>query len=164
MLQILKGLFGPGGRVSLERRFSIACETPQGSMSRVYRAVDKESGRTICLKIQLADKQNAAESRADRVTRPPEGDIAMSGRPSQCRTDLRTWDHDRRMSDFWSWNSCSASASSSSGRRPRLGLQGPRLACSPRRPTPWRPCMPPDSSITTSIRTTSWSITITSSS
>ena len=78
MLEILKGLFGPAGRVSLERRFSISCETPQGSMSRVYRAIDKESGRTICLKIQLPEKQTAAESRADRQTRPPEGEIAMS--------------------------------------------------------------------------------------
>jgi serine/threonine protein kinase len=77
MLQKLKGLFGPGGRVSLDRRFSISCETPQGSMSRVYRAVEKESGRTVCLKIQLPEKQTAAESRAERVTRPPEGEIAM---------------------------------------------------------------------------------------
>ena len=77
MLGILKGLLGPAGRVNLEKRFSIACETPQGSMSRVYRAVDKESGRTVCLKIQLPAKQSAAESRAERVTRPPEGEIAM---------------------------------------------------------------------------------------
>ena len=77
MLDVLKGLFGPAGRVNLERRFSISCETPQGSMSRVYRAVDKESGRTVCLKIQLPEKQTAAESRAHRETRPPEGDIAM---------------------------------------------------------------------------------------
>jgi eukaryotic-like serine/threonine-protein kinase len=76
MLDALKGMFA-GGRVNLERRFSIQCETPQGSMSRVYRATEKESGRTVCLKVQLTDKQSAAESRADRVTRPPEGEIAM---------------------------------------------------------------------------------------
>ena len=56
----------PGGRVNIERRFSIACETPQGSMSRVYRATDKDTGRTVGLKIQLLEKHNAAESRADR--------------------------------------------------------------------------------------------------
>jgi len=77
MLGKLKGLFGPGGRTSLDRRFSISCETPQGSMSRVYRAIDKDSGRTICLKIQLPDKQAAAEARAQRLSRPPEGEIAM---------------------------------------------------------------------------------------
>lgn len=77
MLDALKGIFGPGGRVNLEKRFSISCETPQGSMSRVYRAIDKESGRTVCLKIQIPEKQTAAEARAHRATRPPEGEIAM---------------------------------------------------------------------------------------
>jgi serine/threonine protein kinase len=87
MLGKLKELFGPPGRVNLERRFSIHCETPQGSMSRVYRAIDKESGRTVCLKIQLPDKHAAAESRAERGTRPPEGEIAMSiVHPNVCRT------------------------------------------------------------------------------
>jgi serine/threonine protein kinase len=77
MLGILKDLFGPGGRVNIERRFAIACETPQGSMSRVYRAIDKESGRTVCLKIQLPDKHAAAEARAHKAERPPEGEVAM---------------------------------------------------------------------------------------
>ena len=77
MLGMLKDLFGPAGRVNLDRRFSISCETPQGSMSRVYRATDKESGRTICLKIQLPDKHAAAEARAHKFERPPEGEIAM---------------------------------------------------------------------------------------
>ena len=76
MLAKIKGLFGPAGRIDLERRFSISCETPQGSMSKVYRAVDKESGRTICLKIQLPDKQSAAEQRAHKLSRPTEGAIA----------------------------------------------------------------------------------------
>ncbi len=76
MLAKLKGFFGPGGRTSLERRFAIACETPQGSMSRVYRATDKESGRLICLKVQLPAKYAAAASRAHRLERPTEGEIA----------------------------------------------------------------------------------------
>jgi serine/threonine protein kinase len=77
MLGKMKGIFGPAGRTSLERRFSITCETPQGSMSRVYKAMDKESGRTVCLKIQYPEKQAAAEARAERLTRPSEGEIAM---------------------------------------------------------------------------------------
>lgn len=76
MLAKLKGLFGPAGRVDLERRFSISCETPQGSMSKVFRAVDKQTGRTICLKIQLTAKQSAAELRAHKLNRPTEGAIA----------------------------------------------------------------------------------------
>ncbi len=77
MLAMLKGLLGAGGRVDLERRFSIACETPQGSMSKVYRATDKDTGRTVCLKIQLPDKQKAAELRAHKLNRPTEGAIAV---------------------------------------------------------------------------------------
>lgn len=76
MLTLLKGLFGPAGRVDLERRFSIACETPQGSMSKVYRAVDRDTGRTVCLKVQLIEKQTAAEQRAHKKDRPTEGAIA----------------------------------------------------------------------------------------
>ena len=76
MLAKLKGIFGAAGRVDLERRFSIACETPQGSMSKVYRATDKQTGRTICLKIQLPDKQSAAEQRAHKANRPTEGEMA----------------------------------------------------------------------------------------
>jgi len=76
MLAKIKGLFGPAGRVSLDRRFSILCETPQGSMSRVYRATDKENGRSICLKVQLPGKHAAAEQRAHRLKRPTEGEIA----------------------------------------------------------------------------------------
>lgn len=87
MLQLLKGLFGSAGRVNLDKRFSIACETPQGSMSRVYRATDKVSGRTVCLKIQIPHKQTAAESRAHRTARPPEGEIAtMVVHPNVVRT------------------------------------------------------------------------------
>ncbi len=77
MLGKLKGLFGPAGRVNLDRRFSIECETPQGSMSRVYRATDKNTGRLVCLKVQIAEKHTAAGLRAQRLERPPEGEIAM---------------------------------------------------------------------------------------
>ena len=76
MLAKIKEIFGAAGRVNLESRFSIACETPQGSMSKVYRATDKQSGRTICLKVQLPDKQSAAELRAHKLNRPSEGAIA----------------------------------------------------------------------------------------
>ncbi len=78
MLGKIKEIFGPAGRVNIERRFSIHCETPQGSMSKVYRANDKETGRTVALKVQLPDKHAAAESRACQITRPPEGEIAMA--------------------------------------------------------------------------------------
>lgn len=93
MLSKLKGMFapkdGPGdvpelppgpkprsGRVNIAKRFSTIAETSQGSMSRVVKAVDNETGATVCLKVQTADKQEEAMARAHR-DRPPEGEIGM---------------------------------------------------------------------------------------
>ena len=87
MLSKLKEMFGPGPstraaarrrRVNLQRRFAIVSETSRGSMSRVYRAIDNETGRTVCLKIQLREKNEAAAARASaQEPRPPEGEIAI---------------------------------------------------------------------------------------
>jgi serine/threonine protein kinase len=66
-------------RVDLERRFAILSDaSTQGSMSRVYRAMDLERKRTVCLKVQIRDKNAAAAARASREQpRPPEGEIAI---------------------------------------------------------------------------------------
>lgn len=64
-------------RVNLDRRFTIIAETGQGSMSKVYRAVDNKSGRSICLKIQDTRKTAAAIARSHQVNRPPEGAIGV---------------------------------------------------------------------------------------
>jgi serine/threonine protein kinase len=65
------------GRVNLDRRFTVLALTSQGSMSRVQKALDKEMGRTVCLKVQLPDKNEAAAARASREAhRPDEGAIA----------------------------------------------------------------------------------------
>lgn len=87
MLGALKRFFGgssPKGpkpkprraKVNLARRFTIVAQTAQGSMSKVYRAVDNEKGSTICLKVQIPDKNSAAVARATRLNRPDEGEIA----------------------------------------------------------------------------------------
>ncbi len=87
MLGKLKEIFGPGNsrtpqmsgrRVNLQRRFSIVSESARGSMSRVYRALDNQTGRTVCLKVQAQEKNEAAASRASATeARPFEGDMAM---------------------------------------------------------------------------------------
>jgi eukaryotic-like serine/threonine-protein kinase len=87
MLGKLKEIFGPGGsgpskvsrrRVNLQRRFSIVAETARGSMSRIYRALDNETGRTVCLKVQSRAKNEAAASRTSaREARPLEGEMAL---------------------------------------------------------------------------------------
>jgi serine/threonine protein kinase len=88
MLAKLKELFVAGSasagqvhrsRVNLGRRFTILADiSSQGSMSRVFKAMDHETGRTICLKVQNREKNNAAAARASREEpRPPEGSIAV---------------------------------------------------------------------------------------
>ena len=87
MLGKLKEMFSPGAsspskgsrrRVNLQRRFAIVSETSRGSMSRVYRAVDNQTGRTVCLKVQSKEKNEAAASRTSaREPRPLEGEMAM---------------------------------------------------------------------------------------
>ncbi len=87
MLGKLKEMFGPGSstgagvhrrRVNLQRRFTIVSETSRGSMSRVYRARDNETGRTVCLKVQDREKNAAAAARTSGPeARPLEGEIAI---------------------------------------------------------------------------------------
>lgn len=81
-----KGIFGAKAktpaapklrRVNLERRFTIVTQFSQGSMSRVYRAVDNENGRTICLKVQHREKTAAAAARTAQAGRLSEGEIAL---------------------------------------------------------------------------------------
>lgn len=64
-------------RVNIEKRFSIIAETGSGSMSRVYKAFDNQTSRTVCLKVQDLDKSKAAAARASSVGRVSEGDIGM---------------------------------------------------------------------------------------
>jgi serine/threonine protein kinase len=95
MLEKLKGLFGskpakkgakPGKpepakpvklkKVNIDRRFSLISLTSQGSMSRVQKSLDNDTGRTVCLKVQHVAKQAAANARTIADLRPPEGVIA----------------------------------------------------------------------------------------
>jgi eukaryotic-like serine/threonine-protein kinase len=87
MLAKLKELFassGPSGaaggsrRVNLEKRFSIVSETSRGSMSKVFRALDNQTGKTVCLKVQSREKNEAATARASiKEKRPFEGEMAI---------------------------------------------------------------------------------------
>jgi hypothetical protein len=97
MLEKLKGLFGSKSkpkskgttaapkpakpaklkRVNINRRFTIVALTGQGSMSRVQKALDNDTGRTVCLKVQHAGKHAAAHARTAADIKPPEGEIAF---------------------------------------------------------------------------------------
>jgi eukaryotic-like serine/threonine-protein kinase len=83
MLNLFKTKDGPatpaltrGGRIDIERRFILAEKTSQGSMSKVYRALDRQTDQTVCLKIQIRDKCAAAASRCSDE-KPSEGEIGM---------------------------------------------------------------------------------------
>lgn len=82
MLDSLKSLFGGGDKgppkADLKKRFNlVGGKSGQGTMSAVYRATDRQSGKTVCLKI--LDKQKTAEfeARFKGLNKPSEGAICV---------------------------------------------------------------------------------------
>ena len=80
----LKTLFKSGpkqkGKVKLPvidvaKRFELMGRTGQGSMSKVWRARDKQLGRLVCLKILDREKTAKFEARFPGLSRPPEGQV-----------------------------------------------------------------------------------------
>lgn len=103
MIGKLKGLFAPaapktGGRrsgVDIQRRFQIQLDvssiSSQGSMSRVFKALDTETGKPVCLKVLDLQKNDDARARASRhEERPSEGSIAVQVRHPNV---VRTFEH-----------------------------------------------------------------------
>lgn len=64
-------------RTNLTKRYRILSQTSaQGSMSQVFKAIDEETGRTVCLKLQDAGKTAAALARTSAAEpRPSEGEV-----------------------------------------------------------------------------------------
>ena len=82
LLTSLKKLFAgkPKGamqRIDVRKRFDLVGRMGQGSMSKVWRARDKQLGRVVCLK--LLDKAKTAKfaARFPGLTKPKEGAISM---------------------------------------------------------------------------------------
>lgn len=81
----LAGLFGGGGggkssglkRVNVQQRFDLLNRTGQGSMSKVWRARDREIGRVVCLKLLDKEKTQAFEARFKGLKKPSEGAICV---------------------------------------------------------------------------------------
>lgn len=61
--------------INVDRRFDLLGRTGQGSMSKVWRAIDKKTGRTVCLKVLDRDKTAKFEARFIGLKRPLEGEI-----------------------------------------------------------------------------------------
>jgi serine/threonine protein kinase len=64
-------------RVDISKRFDLLGRTGQGSMSKVWRARDRNLGRTVCLKILDKTKTAAFEARFQGLQRPTEGAICV---------------------------------------------------------------------------------------
>jgi serine/threonine protein kinase len=76
----LKGMFGSSSGlpvINVNKRFELIGRTGQGSMSKVWRARDRESGRTVCLKVLDREKTAAFEKRFAGLKKPSEGEISM---------------------------------------------------------------------------------------
>jgi len=83
MLQFLKKLLTPRPRITkldITRRFQLIGRVGQGSMSKVFRAVDGMSGRMVALKILDYEKTKRLESRflTMKTRKPTEGEVAVS--------------------------------------------------------------------------------------
>lgn len=79
-MDFLKRLFqgwGRSDRVDIEKRFDLLSRVGQGSMSKVWRAVDKTTGRTVALKVLDKAKTIRLEQRFVGLNKPREGQIAV---------------------------------------------------------------------------------------
>ena len=64
--------------INVSKRFDLMGRTGQGSMSKVWRARDREAGRVVCLKILDKEKTSKFEQRFMGLKKPSEGAICMS--------------------------------------------------------------------------------------
>ncbi|MBN9120785.1 MAG: serine/threonine protein kinase [Planctomycetes bacterium] len=65
-------------RINLEKRFDLSAgRTGQGSMSKVFRAYDRDLGRHVCLKLLDKEKTKKFEERFAGLKKPSEGEICM---------------------------------------------------------------------------------------
>lgn len=77
-------------RVNIQKRFELSGRTGQGSMSKVFRAYDRELGRTVCLKILDKEKTLRFEERFKGLKKPTEGEICLQLRHENI---VRTYEH-----------------------------------------------------------------------
>jgi serine/threonine protein kinase len=78
-------------KIVLEKRFDLSAgRTGQGSMSKVYRAYDREIGRHVCLKLLDKVKTKKFEERFAGLNKPSEGEVCMAMRHTNI---VRTFEH-----------------------------------------------------------------------
>jgi serine/threonine protein kinase len=85
-------------RTDIQRRFNLIGRVGQGSMSKVWRATDLQSGRTVALKVLDKEKTARFEARFPGLNKPTEGEIAMAlNHPNIVKTHEFGWTLDDEM-------------------------------------------------------------------
>ena len=77
-------------RTDIAKRFELSGRTGQGSMSKVFRAYDRDLGRYVCLKVLDKLKTQRFEARFQGLKKPLEGEICMALRHDNI---VRTYEH-----------------------------------------------------------------------
>lgn len=80
LLERLKQLFKPRKKIvktDITKRFDLVGRVGQGSMSKVWRARDTTSGKTVAVKVLDKVKTQKLEARFAGRNKPSEGEIAM---------------------------------------------------------------------------------------
>jgi len=72
-----KALLGPG-RVDIAQRYEILDQESSGTMSRFYKARDRDTGKTVGLKILDREKMAQFNGRFKGLDKPSEGEIGSS--------------------------------------------------------------------------------------
>ncbi len=65
-------------KTDIADRFNLLGRVGQGSMSKVWRATDLKSGRTVALKVLDKEKTARFESKFQGLNKPSEGEVAVS--------------------------------------------------------------------------------------
>ena len=79
-MKFFKDLFSRKPRVEkvdITRRFNLIGRVGQGSMSKVWRATDTLSGKTVALKVLDKEKLRRLDARFPGMNRPTEGEVAV---------------------------------------------------------------------------------------
>ena len=82
-MNFISKLFSKGDgieRIDVKKRFDLMNRLGQGSMSRVWKAYDHISGRTVALKVLDFEKTQRFEARFQGLNKPNEGEIAKTMR------------------------------------------------------------------------------------
>ncbi len=81
-----------GKKAVVSKRWDLQGRTGQGSMSKVYKAYDKDLGRTICLKLMDKEKTKKFEERFSLMglDKPTEGEVCVTLKHPNC---VVTYEH-----------------------------------------------------------------------